>query len=192
MQLRHGLENIVRQLPGDDNVVQQYLRLPTNNRSASTFYNITADAIYSHCESLRVIWQKDLSCSIEEDVWTTLVSNVGWFMREARGEFTHYKILHRYYFTPVCLHKMGLLQNNMCWKCKVQEGSFIHVMWACPSVLPFWRDVIQTVQDWLHIPIPESAQSCLLGDGSCLPGLSKPAFALALTGFVSAARVLQS
>lgn len=59
----------------------------------------------------------------------------------------YYKILHRYYFTPGHLFKMGLLENNLCWKRKSQEGTFIHALWACPIVLPFWKDILKTMQD---------------------------------------------
>jgi len=33
---------------------------------------------------------------------------------EARSKFTHYTIVHRYYFTSLKLYKMGLRQDNKC------------------------------------------------------------------------------
>lgn len=63
-------------------------------------------------------------------------------------------------------------------------------MWACPFVLPFWQKIIKTMEKWVGTPVPEFVQLCLLGDRSCLPNISKHAFALVLTGFISAARVI--
>ncbi len=74
--------------------------------------------------------------------------------------------------------------------CKSHEGTFIYAIWACPLVFPFWREIIKTIQEWLGTPVPVSAQLCLLGDRSVLLQISKPAFALARTGFVSAARII--
>ncbi len=51
---------------------------------------------------------------------------------------------------------MGLLENNLCWKCKRHEGPFIHAMWARPLVLPIWQEIIRTIQEQLSVPVPES------------------------------------
>ena len=71
------------------------------------------------------------------DLWAKIIPSAGWFTREARGKFIHYRILP-WYFTAVRLHETGLLENNLCWNSKGQVGNFIHVMWACPLVLPLW------------------------------------------------------
>lgn len=63
--------------------------------------------------------------------------------------YIQHKILHCHDFTAAHLHKAGVLENSLCWKCKG-----------------------------------------LLGDRSCLLMISKPAFALALTGFISAAKII--
>lgn len=166
--------SVIKPLPCRDNIVQLYFKLPKNYKSASTFYKLTAKAVNGSCEDLRLIWQRDLNLDIDQDSCVKIISSVGWFARDIRGKFTHYKILHQYYFTPVRLHKMGLLENDLCWKCKKHKGTFLHAIWACPLVLPFWREIIKTVQEWLGIPVPESVQLCLLGVRLCLPKISKP------------------
>lgn len=57
-------------------------------------------------------------------------------VREARGKFTQYKIIYRYYFSPTRLNKMGLLDNDLCWMCGENSGTFTHVLWECSKVLP--------------------------------------------------------
>ena len=120
-----------------------------------------------------------------------IIADTEWSVRDARGKLTHYKIIHRYYYTPVRLHKMGLIQNNLCWKCKAQAGTFLHSMWECSLVSPFWKEVIEKLGEWLGKALPESPQLCLMGDRSRLtPGISRAEFGLALTGFITAARII--
>lgn len=76
----------------------------------------------------------------------------------------------------------------MCWTCNGQVGTFIYVMWARTLVLPFWKEITKAIQEWLGAPVPESIQ--FLGDSSRLPTISKPAFVLALSGFISDARII--
>ena len=77
--------------------------------------------MHGNCKNLRLVGKDNNQCRL----------------REARGKFIHYRILP-WYFTAVRLHETGLLENNLCWNSKGQVGNFIHVMWACPLVLPLW------------------------------------------------------
>ena len=140
---------------------------------------------------MRQIWERDLNSNIQEDAWKEVVFNAGWPVRDALSKFTHYKVIHRYYYTPVKLHRMRLMEENRCWKCMNDTGSYLHLLWGCPLVLPFWKQVIKTIGEWFDRPLPESPQLCLLGDRSLLPpGVSKAESALALAGFISAVRII--
>ena len=46
---------------------------------------------------------------------------------------------------------MGLIQNNLCWKCNSQEGTFLHLMWECSLIFPFWKKVIGKLAEWLGL-----------------------------------------
>lgn len=50
----------------------------------------------------------------------------GWAITDARSKIIHYKIVHRYYYqyyySPSKMFKMGLLQNDHCWKCGNNVG----------------------------------------------------------------------
>lgn len=87
--------------------------------NASVSYKIMADSMYGHCNLLRLIWERDLNSYIEEEAWDEVVSNAGRPVRDVieGSKFTHYKVIHKYYYTSLKLHKMGLIRDNMCWKC---------------------------------------------------------------------------
>lgn len=172
-------------------MIQEFLNSPHVLHSASVFYKKMSSFQTKLCENLRVIWQKDLNKDINEDVWKDIVSNVGRATRDARSKFIHYKIVHRYYFTPNKLFRMGLAQDNKCWKCSKEVGTLFHALWDCTLIIPFWRAVLHKFEGWLSQPLPESPQLCLLGDKSCMPkGLSKAEVGLMITGFIVAARII--
>lgn len=70
---------------------------------------------------------------------------------------------------PLKLLKMGLTQDNKCWKCNNEAGIFLHPLWECPKVQPFWKEVLKNLEGWLKQPLPESPQLCLLEDKSLVP-----------------------
>lgn len=111
--------------------------------------------------------------------------------RDAQGQFTHCKIIHRYYYTQVKLQRMGLMDENYCWRCQKEMGTFIHLLWDCSFVSPFWAKVVKNIGEWSHKPLPESCQLCLLGDRSLMPpGISKHKFGLLLTGFITGSNIV--
>ena len=112
-------------------------------------------------------------------------------IRDVHGKFTHYKIIHRYYYIPVRLHKMGLIQNNLCWKCNIDGGTLLHSLWEYCLVFPFWKDVTGKLGEWFEKFLTETPQFCSLGDKTeSPPGISKAEYGSALTGFITAAVII--
>lgn len=111
--------------------------------------------------------------------------------RDARSKFIHYKIVHRYYFKPMKLFKMGLTQDRKCWKCHKDFGTFLHTIWDFPMVLPFWKVVLKNIEGWLKRALPAPPQLCLLMDKALMPpGLTKAELRLTVTGFIVAAQLI--
>lgn len=170
-------------------MLHKYLKLPSMVQTSSAFYKMAANVLYGKSENLRIIWQRDLGIDMEQDVWENIVNNMGWPVRDIKSKFIHYKIIHRYKWTPVRLKRLGLIQSDECWKCKGSMGTFLHLMWECPLVSPFWDQVIKTIEEWLEQSLPNSPRFCLLGDKTVLTvGLTKGQFGLA--GFLNAARII--
>lgn len=141
-----------------------------------------SDIVAKMCDSLRLIWQKDLGCEIREDLRQDLSWN--WATRDARSKFIQCKVTHRYYYTPLKLFKMGLLQNNKCW-------TLLHALWDCPKVVPLWKVEVRNLKGWLRHALPESPQLCLSGDKSLvLPDLTEAEVGETGTGFIDVARFI--
>ena len=155
---------------------------------AAVFYKNFSGLKEGICNNLKTVWQRDLGCEFEEDDWMTIIANAGKYIKEARGKFTQYKLIHRFYYTPSKLNRMGLLQDSLCWKCKTETGTFLHVLWECELVHPFWEKIIEYLGKCLDIEIPVSPRLCLLGDQTQLPDVSKYDFAVIKVGLITAAR----
>ena len=126
----------------DTNPVLEFLDLPCMAHRAARFYRIFNGLHKDICKSLRVVWQKDLGCDLSDEAWLRILRNTGKYIKEARGKFTQYRLIHRFYFTPSKLHRMGLLANNLCWKCQTGTGTFLHAIWECKLVKSFWVEVL--------------------------------------------------
>uniref|UniRef100_A0A9J8C2G9 Reverse transcriptase zinc-binding domain-containing protein n=1 Tax=Cyprinus carpio carpio TaxID=630221 RepID=A0A9J8C2G9_CYPCA len=70
------------------------------------------------------------------------------------------------------LNRMGLTNNNVCWKCQKDRGTFIHCIWECPLIQPLWLQTLNILSKWLGITIPLSPRLCLLGDREQLPNIT--------------------
>lgn len=85
---------------------------------------------------------------------------------------------------------MGLLANNLCWKCQEETGTFLHAIWECKCINPFWEKIIEYIGKWVGLTIPVSLRLCLLGDQTELPNISKYDLAVIKLGAVTAARII--
>lgn len=57
------------------------------------------------------------------------------------------KILHRWYLTPLRIHKMNLSIQPLCWwKCN-NTGNHLHILWSCKVIKSFWKDLTSIIQD---------------------------------------------
>lgn len=151
LQLRSSVGSVfgLRREEEEDNKVQEFLNSPHMLHSASIFYRKMSNTQTRLFESLKLIWQKDIVGEIKKDVWKDVISNECWATRDARSKLTHYKTVRRYYLTPLKLFKTGITQDNRCWKCKKEEGTFLHALWGRPMVLPIWRMVLKNLAGWL-------------------------------------------
>ena len=173
-----------------DNIILNYLELPRESHKASQFYKIINSFLGNDSVNVKIIWQRDLGEEIEDDKWSKIVADCGKYVKEARGKFTQYKVLHRYYFTPSRLHRMKLLNNNVCRKCKTEVGTFLHCIWECRLVKPLWIQVLEILSSWFGSEVPLRPMLCLLGDRSQIPNISKCTFSVIIVSLMTVCRVI--
>lgn len=189
LQIRHCIKKVVP-VGQDKSPIECYLKLPKIHHKASRWYDMCPWTNNNGCSNLRMIWEKDLSCTLDEKTWEGILSNTEEYIREARGKFIQYKIIHRYYFTPSRLNRMGLMNNDLCWKCGAESGTLIHALWECSNIFPLWEKVIDYMSKSLNCELPRSPRLCLLGDRTMVPLLNKYSFRILKTGLITCARII--
>lgn len=187
LQIRHCVKN---KFNASNNPVYAYLELPRVAQSASMCYKSMLSVTADTCNNLKTIWQKDLGININDDDWRYIISNVGKNIREVRGKFIQYKIIHRYYYTPSRLYRMGIAGNNLCWKCNEEEGTYLHMIWECSLVHPFWCKILAILEEWMGSNLPVEPRLCLLGNKPMIPNIEKNKFTLIKIGCITAARMI--
>lgn len=64
----------------------------------------------------------------------------------AKTQETNFKILTRWYRTPVKLQKIFPGTSDQCWRCKADKGTILHIFWTCPKLQHFWTEVQRILQ----------------------------------------------
>lgn len=69
---------------------------------------------------------------------------------------------YRTYYTPVRLKRIFPDTSNLCYKCKIHKGTFIHLFWSCDRIQTFWRGVHSVIQEVTGKQFLLSPSFCLL------------------------------
>ena len=91
--------------------------------------------------ALRLSWERELGVTYDEQEWAKVCGNSVTLSRELRVRLIQFKILHRLYWTPSRLFRLGLKDSATCWNCGVGGGTMIHVMWSCPKINQYWMKI---------------------------------------------------
>lgn len=59
-----------------------------------------------------------------------------------------YKLIHRWYRTPFKFQRMEIMVNVIRWKRHSATGTFMHSVWECQEVYPFWKGVLDYIVAW--------------------------------------------
>ena len=80
----------------------------------------------------------------------------------AKTQETSYKLLSRWYRTPVLLHKFFPATPDLCWRCRADRGTLLHIFWSCPGLSRFWRVIREVAQKFTARTIPDDPAFFLL------------------------------
>lgn len=87
-------------------------------------------------------WNRDLDANRTEEEAKDMICTLTRCSRCSRIQELNYKILTKWYHTPSRLHKMFPKTTRMCWRCKEEEGTLLHILWSCPMIVPYWNLVL--------------------------------------------------
>lgn len=107
-------------------------------------------------------WERDLNRKFSETQKQTIIRCAFKSSCCTKIQETNYKILSRWYLTPSRLHKFFPATSDRCWRCGEGEGSLLHILWSCPGLQNFWREVRRIAQKFTEYVIPDDASFFLL------------------------------
>ena len=77
----------------------------------------------------------------------------------------HFNFIHKTYLTPKKAYRMRLAASPNCTLCSLNAtGTFIHMMWECPTVKTFWEQIVKYLSKVLQKQIPCCPKLLLLND----------------------------
>lgn len=106
-------------------------------------------------------WNNDLNMNVDEVVWERIWASANNISVCNRTRETQFRLLHRLQITPQFRHKLDNSKSELCTKCNVEVGSFIHCVWTCRHIDKYWQDVEKRLHLIFDIK-PKKDSLCLL------------------------------
>lgn len=112
----------------------------------------------------RLKWEKDLGVGIDEQLWKNLCKDGVTSILNVRYRLINFNFLHQLYITPHKLHKYNSNISPLCFRCGIEEGTFLHSTWQCSKLQGFWQGVCETLSNIHGVTFPLDPEICVLGN----------------------------
>uniref|UniRef100_A0A670I8A5 Reverse transcriptase domain-containing protein n=1 Tax=Podarcis muralis TaxID=64176 RepID=A0A670I8A5_PODMU len=132
--------------------------IESKSKLLSKMYNILLEYDTKDVEikEVTVKWARDLGHNIEHEKWLKLWNEGIKFTASAAIRENLEKMIYRWYLTPEKLNRMYKTGNKACWKCKTNEGNFIHMWWTCEGIKKFWNQIYDELKKYLDSHFPKN------------------------------------
>lgn len=144
LQLRHavttqyGRGEVVLTSSGLEKLIAE----EEHSKLISKYYFTLLTSSFTRMDRVSAQWKADIT-SIMEESWTEVLDTMLPSMISAKEKLLQFNYLHRIYYTPQRLHKMGSLESPECYRCRGTVGDFFHKVWQCPIIVRFWKTILQ-------------------------------------------------
>lgn len=148
--------------------LQLMLRAPTPRRLVSIIYHIYTQR-QMHPNQSRTHWDSELGQELSDEQWEYCCSQTEQISASSRLRITHYKFLHRLYYTPSKMYKYRLGTSDCCDRCGTPGADFLHLAWECAPVQEYWEQVLNALALMTIPTIEHSPILALLGYTKSIP-----------------------
>lgn len=129
----------------------------------SRYFSLVLTSSSQRMEKIARQWTSDILTPTDE-TWSEVVGALLPSVISARDKIIQFNFMHRIYYTPACMNKMGRVDSPECHRCHTEEGDDFLMIWKCPQVTRFWKTILMFLEDRLAILNIYSPVRCLLGD----------------------------
>uniref|UniRef100_A0A8C5MN92 Reverse transcriptase domain-containing protein n=1 Tax=Leptobrachium leishanense TaxID=445787 RepID=A0A8C5MN92_9ANUR len=103
-------------------------------------------------------WHDELPESISEEDWTKFFSINKCSSISLSVQLSNFKLLARWYLTPVRLNRMFSQTTSQCWRCLAATGTYVHLWWSCPVLTAYWSEILVHIEDITGFKSDDSPQ----------------------------------
>lgn len=80
----------------------------------------------------------------------------------AKYQEAGFKVLTRWYHTPVKIHRMFPQCSDLCWRCGEDSGSLLHIFWSCCLLQSYLTEIHRIIQKFTDRELPRDPVFFLL------------------------------
>lgn len=111
---------------------------------------------------MKMNWEKELNIKISDLDW-----NVNWKSRimktlSVRIKEHNYKVVWKWYLTPLRLSLMDNKISKKCWRCDMELGTYEHMWYKCDKVKKFWQQLEKMIFEMMGKIIILRSETILL------------------------------
>lgn len=107
-------------------------------------------------------WEMDLGVILDEE-WQNILKRAPMVSLSSTQCLSQLFIIYRTYRTPVKLYKWRRRETSDCPRCKQPQTDLLHMLWKCPKLVRYWREVVSTINGAYNSQIELDPKICLLG-----------------------------
>lgn len=111
---------------------------------------------------LRKAWESDVGL-LEEDDWREALQSPREIAVWARFRLIQLPILHRSYASCSAQYHMGHCTSDQCMRACGERETFFHILWECPKIQAYWRQIAQVMAAVVGEHVPLEARWHILG-----------------------------
>lgn len=84
-------------------------------------------------------WETVLAMRLDENTWQNMCDRIFFPFTSNNIKVTNFKFIHKFYLTPIKMHKISKENSPNCPRCKTKEGTFLRIFWQCDKLKDFWN-----------------------------------------------------
>lgn len=107
-------------------------------------------------------WEAEMGRFLSEEEWERVFEIIHRTTIANKYQERNYKIVMRWYRSPVTLKLINKGNTELCWRCKIEKGTTEHIWYGCPLVIGFWNEIFQIYYKVLGVEITSSLEISLL------------------------------
>lgn len=132
------------------------------NRTTSMAYAWLQEAKGPADDRLRRRWSDALQINITSTQWKNVCILAHKCSISTKVQETAYKLMTRWYLTPMRLNKWFPQVSDRCWRCMKDKGSLLHIWWQCPLIANYWNEILDLIKLITETTQPLDAACCLM------------------------------